>query len=148
METVRYPDEDPVTYRSQLDRAILEYLKYEFNSTIRGVYAMAQQLLTEYLDPIIADGDVFELGNDLRSVPPPNAKVNVLEAWEEAKRHAKCCEMLLENEADSAELVLSNSIRWAKFWSVRSATPELREMFAKTYKRLSTGIGGEDGKTS
>ena len=26
--------------------------------------------------------------------------------------------------------------RWAKFWSVRASTPELREMFAKTYKRL------------
>jgi hypothetical protein len=145
LETVYYPDEPPVTYKCPLDKAILEYLKYELNSTIRGVYAIAQEMLMAHIDPIVASGEVFELGNDLRSVPPPNAKLNVLEAWEEAKRHAKCCEMLLENEADSAELVLGNSIRWAKFWSVRASTPELREMFTRTFKRLSTGKEAEDG---
>jgi hypothetical protein len=145
METVHYDDEPPVTYHRALDKAILEYLKYELGSTIRGVYAVAQQLLTAHLDPIVADGPVFELGNDLREVPPPRAKLDILEAWQEARRHAKTCEMMLESDMERAEVVLSNSIKWAEFWSVRAPTPELREMFVKTFRRLTTGHGDEDG---
>jgi hypothetical protein len=148
MLTVEYDDEDPVSYRRWADRYLLEALKYGLGLTIREVYPMLQKMLTDGLDPIIADGEEFELGG-LLDVPPPNAKLNLLEAISVAERDAKTCEMLLSGEVDRAELVLRNSIEWARFWSVRSPSLELREIFAKTLRRLETGRGdGGDAKTS
>ena len=99
---------------------------------------MLIKMLTGGLDPIEADGDVFTFGHGL-GVPEPNAKVNYHEAAEACGRQIKICQMLLGGEVDRAELVLRNSIEWARFWSVRAPTPELREMFAKTLKRLESG---------
>src|SRR6516225_4095753 len=94
LETVEYIDEDPVTYKRWEDRYLLEALKYGLGLTIREVYPMLVKLLTEGLDPIIADGPVFEFEGFLE-VPEPNAKVDWLEATEECGRQIKTCQMLL-----------------------------------------------------
>src|SRR5262245_368650 len=137
MKTVEYPGEDPpsVTYRRPIDQALIEYLKYAVGMTIREAHTMLQAILNEMADPIVAEGDVFELGGWL-DVPPPDAKVNLADAWQETERQAKACEMLLEGEVDKAVVVLKNSIEWLEFWSVRAPTPEYREMFADGLRRL------------
>src|SRR6516225_1724772 len=124
METVRYNDEEPVTYKSDVDRYLLETLKYGLGLTIREVYPMLQKMLLEGLD---ADaGGLLEV--------PFDAELD--EARQECGRQIKVCQMLLEGEVDRAELVLRNSIEWCQFWSVRAPTAELREMFGKSLKRL------------
>ena len=149
LETVYYIDEDPVTYGCWQDRVLLETMKYALGLTIREVYPMLQRMLVDGLDPIVADGPEFELGG-LLEVPPPNAKVNLIEARDECSRQIKTCQMLLEGEGDGARAVLRNSIDWMRFWSVRAPTEELREMFAKGLKRLldgPTAMEQEDGST-
>jgi|SRR6516164_4014618 hypothetical protein len=107
--------------------------------SIRKVYPMIQRMLIEGFDPINGGGGhAFEFGNF--DVPPPNARVNLLEAAEVCGRHIKTCEMLLSSEVDRAEAVLLNSIQWLEFWSVRGPTEEIREMFAKSLIQL--GLGG------
>src|SRR5215813_15292113 len=106
-ETVEYVDEDPVTYRRWEDRVLLEAMKYGLGLTIREVYPVLIKLMTEGLDPIDADGAVFEFGGFL-DVPAPDAKVNWFEAKEECGRQIKACQMLLEREVDRAEAVLRN----------------------------------------
>ena len=146
-ETVHYPNEEPVTYKSAEDRCLLEALKYELGLTIREVYPMLIKLITEGLDPIDADGPEFEFGGFL-DVPEPRAKVSILEARDECGRQIKACQMLLEGPVDRAEEVLRNSIQWCRFWSVRAPTPELREMFRHSLSRLLEGPAAkqmEDG---
>jgi hypothetical protein len=138
LETVHYPDEDPVTYKSDGDRYLLEALKYGLNLTIREVYPMLIRLLTDGLDPIDADGPEFECGG-LLDVPDPRAKVSIIEARDECGRQIKVCQMLLEGPVDRAEAVLRNSIQWCRFWSVRAPTPELREMLGDSLRRLLEG---------
>jgi hypothetical protein len=143
LETVHYPDEEPVTYKSAEDRYLLEALKYGLNLTIREVYPMLIRLVTEGLDPIDADGPEFEFGGFL-DVPDPRAKVSIIEAREECGRQIKACQMMLEGPVDRAEEVLRNSIRWCRFWSVRAPTPELRETFGHSLKRLLEGPAAEE----
>jgi len=138
METVHYPDEDPVTYKSAGDRYLLEALKYGLNLTIREVYPMLIKLVTEGLDPIKADGEEFEFVG-LLDVPDPRAKVSIIEARDECGRQIKACQMMLEGEVDRSVAVLRNSIRWCRFWSVRAPTAELREEFADSLKQLLQG---------
>lgn len=105
---------------------------------------MLERILAEGLDPIVADGEVFEFGN--YDVPSPRAKVNLLEAMEVCGRHIATCQMLLSGPRDRAEAVLRNSIQWLEFWQVRAPTPEIREMFAKSLRQLLTGVmEAEDG---
>src|SRR5262245_20373998 len=147
LETVHYIDEDPVTYRDWRDRALLETMKYALGLTIREVYPMLQKMLIDGLDPIVAGGDVVEWCG-LLEVPASNTRVNLIEAREECGRQIKTCQMLLEGEVDRAEAVLRNSIEWCRFWSVRAPTPELREMFANSLRRLlegPTAMEMEDG---
>ena len=147
LETVHYPDEPPVTYQPNGDRAILEALKYALGLTIREVYPMAQKILIDSLDPIQADGPIFTFDGVL-AVPGPRDKVNLIEVRDECARQIKTCQMLLEcgeNEIEAARVVLHNSIHWMRFYSVRAPTEELREMFAKGLKRLTTGMEDGDG---
>src|SRR5262249_34692154 len=108
--------------------------KYILGITVREVYPMVQQMLVEGLDPIIADGEVFEFGNF--DVPSPNAKVNLIEAAEVCGRHIKTCEMFLSGEVDRARLVSRNSEMWLRFWATRAPTPELRDAFKRSLDRL------------
>jgi hypothetical protein len=127
------------------DRVILETLKYLLGSTIREVYAVAQAIILTPMDPIKADGEVFEFRGML-DVPGPRDQVDLLEAREETGRQIKTCEMLLQGEVQCAKAVLTNSIRWCEFWQVRAPTPELRAMFGKSLRRLLSGIEeSEDG---
>ena len=142
-ETVHYPDEGPVTYRSAEDRYLLEALKYGLNLTIREVYPMLIKLITEGLDPIDADGEEFEFAG-LLDVPEPRAKVSIIEAREECGRQIKACQMMLEGPVDRAEAVLRNSIQWCRFWSARAPTPDLREMFAGSLSRLLEGPAAKE----
>ena len=147
LQTVHYPDEEPVTYRSAVDRYLLEALKYGLNLTIREVYPMLVKLVTEGLDPIDADGAEFQFGSWL-DVPDPRAKVSIIEARDECGRQIKACQMLLEGPVDRAEEVLRTSIQWCRFWSVRAPTAELREMFGHSLSRLLEGPAAremEDG---
>jgi len=138
--TVKYPDEEgTISYRRPVDRPLLEYLKYNLGTTIREAHVMLQELLNPMVDPMVeAEGEVFELGGWLE-VPPPDAKVNLAEAWQETERQAKTCQILLEGEVDRAVVVLKNSIQWLEFWSARAPTEELREMFADSLRRLLKG---------
>jgi len=138
LQTVHYVDEEPVTYRSDRDRVLFETIKSVLGLTVREIHPMLEKILAEGLDPVIADGELFEFGN--YDVPPPNAKINLLEAAEICGRHIKTCEMLLSGEVDRAEAVLRNSIQWLEFWSVRGPTPEIREMLAKSLRKLLTGV--------
>jgi hypothetical protein len=138
LETVEYVDEPPVTYKCVEDRFLLEALKYVLGLTIREIHPMLEKLISDGLDPIDAQGDVFELGYGL-DVPEPNAKVNYVETVQACGRHIVTCQMLLEGPVDRAEAVLRNSIAWCRFWSVRAPTPELREMFGKSLRRLVEG---------
>ena len=101
------------------------------------------------IDPIVADGEVFEFDGML-DVPAPRARVDLLEARKEAERQAKTCEMLLEGEADRVKAVLRNSIGWLEFWRVRAPTEELRQKFGESLRRLLDGVippeRREDGK--
>lgn len=139
LKTVEYPGEDPpsVTYRRPVDQALIEYL-YQAGMRIREAHAMLQEMLNPFVDPIDADGAEFELGRWL-DVPPPDAKVDLREAWQETERQARTCQMLLSGEVDRAVVVLKNSIQWMEFWSVRAPTPEYREMFADSLRRLLKG---------
>src|SRR5262245_4866477 len=119
METIHYDDEEPVTYKSGRDKVLFETLKYALGLTVREIHPMLERILVDGLDPINADGPEFELGGGLLEVPPPNARVNVIEAKDVCGRDIKTCQMLLEGEMDRAELVLRNSIDWLRFWSVR-----------------------------
>jgi hypothetical protein len=139
LETVHYPDEEPVTYKSVGDRYLLEALKYGLNLTIREVYPMLIRLLTDGLDPIHADGPEFKFGGFL-DVPDPMARVSIIAAREECGRQIKTCQMLLEGPVDRAEAVLRNSIQWCRFWSVRAPTPELREMFGRSLNFFGQGL--------
>jgi hypothetical protein len=141
VQTVEYPGEDPpsVTYKCPIDKAILEYLKFALGVTIREAHAMAQEILNAMADPIIADGEVFELGGWL-AVPGPRDRVNLAEAWKETERQAKTCQMLLEGEVDRAVVVLRNSIEWLEFWSVRAPTAEFRELFTNSLRQLLSGL--------
>ena len=143
LETVHYPDEEPVTYKSTEDRYLLEALKYGLNLTIREVYPMLIKLITEGLDPIDADGPEFRFVG-LLDVPDPRAKVSILEAREECGRQIKACQMLLEGPVDRAEEVLRNSIQWCRFWRVRAPTPELREMYGHSLSRLLEGPAAKE----
>jgi hypothetical protein len=60
LKTVHYEDEPPVSYVSELDRQILEYLKYATGTTIREVYAVAREIILEGFDPVDATGDEFD----------------------------------------------------------------------------------------
>jgi hypothetical protein len=105
---------------------------------------MLQKMVLDGLDPIAADGDVFEFGYGL-DVPEPNARVNLVEAGKACGRQIVMCQMLLEGEVDRAELVLRNSKEWLRFWERRAPTAELREAFGKSLRRLETGRGDGDG---
>lgn len=145
LQTVKYDDEPPVTYKSDRDRILFETIKYVLGLTVREIHPMLERILAEGLDPIVAEGDVFEFGN--YDVPLPNSRVNLLEAVEVCGRHIKTCEMLLSGEADRAEAVLRNSIRWLEFWQERAPTPELRETFARSLRQLLTGVmEADDGR--
>jgi len=134
METVKYSDDLTVTYRCQLDRFLLEDVKFAFGLTIREAHDMVSKLLRDGLDLIIAD-----IGySGLLDVPDPSV-VSLDEAKLVCARHIKTCQMLLEGEVDRAELVLRNSIGWCEFWSVRAPTPEQREMFSRSLRRLLGG---------
>src|SRR5262249_47125638 len=103
--------------------------------TVREIHPMLQRILVDGLDPIDASGEKWEFGGVLE-VPEPRARVNLIEAKDVCGRHIKMCQILLEGEMDRAELVLRNSIEWLEFWSVRGPTPEIREMFANSLKKL------------
>jgi hypothetical protein len=143
LETIAYVDEEPVTYKCAEDRYLLEALKYGLGLTIREVYPMLIELLTQGFDPIEADGPEFEFGGFLE-VPEPNARVNWFEAKDECGRQIKACQMLLGGPVDRAEAVLRNSIAWCRFWSVRAPTPELRELFGQSLRRLVEGPSTEN----
>ena len=104
LQTVHYVDEEPVTYRSDRDRVLFETIKSVLGLTVREIHPMLEKILAEGLDPVIADGELFEFGN--YDVPPPNAKINLLEAAEICGRHIKTCEMLLSGEVDRAEAAM------------------------------------------
>jgi hypothetical protein len=143
--TVKYDDEEPVTYKCNRDRVLFETIKAVLGLTVREIHPMLERMLAEGLDPITPTGDEFEFGDF--DVPPPNANLNLLEAVEVCGRHAKTCEMLLSGEVDRARAVLRNSIAWLEFWRVRALTEELREMFSRSLKRLLDGptMENDDG---
>ena len=142
--TVHYSDEDPVTYHKPGDKILLETLKYWLGLTIREVTPMVCAMILAVDDPIVADGEEFEIGSGWMRVPGPRDKVVLREAMEETGRQIKTCQMLLEGEADRAEVVLINSIRWLEFWQVRAPTEEMREMFGKSLRRLLGGVTKEN----
>jgi hypothetical protein len=146
-EFVEYEDEGPVTYVKPSDRVILEGLKYALNSTIREVYSMLIKALSDSIDPIRADGEVFEFSSGF-DVPEPNARVNLYEAFRAAERQAKACQMMLAGEMDRARLVSRNTEAWMRFWIVRGPTPEVREMFERSLEKLlemrRTGLTEEE----
>ena len=86
METVRYPDEPPVTYRFPEDRYLLETLKYGLNLTIREVYPMLIRFLLESFD---VDASEFE-PSDLLDVPNPTSRINMLKVHDECERQIDC----------------------------------------------------------
>jgi len=142
MFEVRYPDDIPVTYRCELDQHLLEDVKFGLGLSIREAHEMVSKLLREGLGLIVEDVGY----SGLFDVPDPDV-VSLGEAKSVCARHIKTCQMLLECEVDRAELVLRNSIEWCRFWSLRAPTQELREMFAKSLRRLVDGptMEVEDG---
>src|SRR5262249_7830637 len=104
---------------------------------------MLIKLLNEGLDPIDAEGAEFEFGYGLDGAEP-NARVNYAETVRACGRHIVTCQMLLEGPVDRAEAVLRNSIQWCEFWALRAPTPELREMFTKSLRRLVEGPTAEE----
>jgi hypothetical protein len=138
MVTVRYADEDPVTYLTEKDRRDLEQVKHELGLTIREIVMTAHIIIKTGLDPVTAIGPEFmwshpsEFGISSR-VPEPYANVNVEEAFEHALWDAKACQRTLENDGSVKGLVqvIRNVIAWARFWSVRSPTQELRDGFVR-----------------
>jgi hypothetical protein len=133
MITVTYPDEPtPVSYRREIDRQILEYLKYLFGISIREAHEMARQIILRELDPIdVRGGEPFVFDGD---VPDPYANViDLLEAWDIAMREAQHCRYVLENEPSTEALlkVYRKTIAWLRFWSVRFPNAEWRVGFAR-----------------
>ena len=107
MLTITYPDEPtPVTYRREIDRQILEYLKYLFGVSIREAHEMVRQIILRELDPInVRGGEPFVFSG---AVPDPYANVvDLLEAWDLAVRDAQHCRYVLENEPSTATLMLA-----------------------------------------
>ncbi|PWT77883.1 MAG: hypothetical protein C5B60_02030 [Chloroflexi bacterium] len=144
MFEVKYPDDIAVAYRYELDQHLLEDAKFGLGLSIREAHEMVSRLIRDGLKLIVEDVGY----SGLLDVPDPNV-VNLTEAKSVCARHIKTCQMLLECEVDRAELVLRNSIKWCEFWSVRAPTAELREMFAKSLRRLvegPTAMENEDGE--
>ena len=143
MFEVRYPDDIPVTYQCELDQHLLEDVKFGMGLSIREAHEMVSRLLREGLKLIVEDVGY----SGFLDVPDPNV-ASLGEAKSVCARHIKTCQMLLECPVDRAELVLKNSIEWLEFWAIRAPTPELREMFGKSLRRLLEGPAAmemEDG---
>jgi hypothetical protein len=145
MITVRYEDEDcPVTYLSERDRKLIEAVKFMWGISVREVCAMARGIILREMDPIIADGAVFEFVEAAPGsmpnfcwlsprVPAPNARVDLLEAWDVAQRDARACRATLECDGsiEAALRVYLNTVAWVRFWSVRFPNAEWRAAFAQ-----------------
>jgi hypothetical protein len=73
-------------------------------------------------------------------VPPPNAKINLFDAWNECQRDAEECAKALEADLsiENLRLVSLNQLSWQRFWSVRDPSAEMRELLAK---RVEEGEG-------
>jgi len=143
MFEVRYSDDISVTYQCELDQHLLEDVKFGMGLSIREAHEMVSRLIREGLALIVEDVGY----SGLLDVPDTNV-VSLNEAKSVCARHIKTCQMLLECPVDRAELVLKNSIEWLKFWAIRAPTPELREMFGKSLRRLLEGPAAmemEDG---
>src|SRR5262249_28610654 len=108
MITVRYEDEDcRITYLCERDRELIEAVKYMWGLSVREVCAVARAIFLHEMDPIEADGEQFEVVEAAPgsmpdfcwispAVPEPNAKVDLLEAWDVAQRDARACRAILE----------------------------------------------------
>jgi hypothetical protein len=66
-------------------------------------------------------------------VPPPNAKINLLDAWNECQRDAEECAKALEADLsiENLRLISLNQLDWQRFWSLRDPNPEMRRLLAK-----------------
>jgi hypothetical protein len=73
-------------------------------------------------------------------VPPPNAKINLFDAWNECQRDAEECAKALEADLsiENLRLISRNQLDWQRFWSVRDPNAEMRELLAK---RVEKGEG-------
>jgi hypothetical protein len=152
MMRVHYRDEDPIDYQSEEERTLLEGIKRDCGCTVREVLAMADAIVLAemdvWMDPIEATGEPFIFpvrGSPYwfsDEVPGPHANVNLREAWDTAQADAVACRRTLErdNSIEATLAVYKSSIRWAKFWSVRSFRPEMRIMFSRSLERLEEGL--------
>jgi len=155
MITVQYDDEGPVTYLSEKDRKVLEYLKYRYGGTIREVCAIARATILVELDPIpfSAQGEPFvfprpEPGSlpDFcwisPEVPGPYAKVDLHEALRVAERDASASQTTLEwdNSTEAILRVYGNTIAWLRFWSIRAPQEERLAGFVRELKTREKGL--------
>ena len=103
--------------------------EWEIMQTIRAI-------ISSEVDPIAGEGELFEFRNNfpfLGHVPPPRARVNLLDALAHAREHAEECRAILANGPTLAELrmVTQNTVGWLRFWAVRDRTLELRKRAAE-----------------
>jgi hypothetical protein len=152
--TVRYEDEDcPITYLSERDRKLIEAVKFMWGISVREVCEMARGIILREMDPIQADGAVFEFVEAAPgsmpdfcwispAVPEPNARVDLLEAWDVAQRDARACRATLECDGSMEALirVYANSIKWMRFWSTRFPNAEWRARFAQELEAREEGL--------
>jgi hypothetical protein len=130
--TVRYEDEDPVTYRTEREKALLERVKYECGITIREIVDMLH----------IYDSEINVSLANQSVVPCPDSSKSLREALEEAEQDALKCAELLDGDCSISELinVLRNTIEWLKFWSVRATSSEAREAFGRQLADREQGL--------
>ena len=154
MITVRYDDEDcPITYLNQRDRKLIEAVKFMWGISVREVCAMARGIILREMDPIQADGEVFDFVEAAPgsmpdfcwispAVPEPNAKVDLHEALRVAERDARACETTLEWDSSTEAIlrVYRNTITWLRFWSIRAPQAEWRARFSRELGAREEGL--------
>lgn len=129
---------------SERERKAIEGIARRFELSFAEVVRMLHAVIVSELDPIEAEGEVYEwptkFSDDLQwlSEPPaPDAIIDIARAQEQAIRDAKVCAYLLETHPDIPTLlrVHENSLRWFKFFAVRDPNAEARAGFASEAKR-------------
>ena len=129
-------DEKMLWRLSKPKRRQLERIARQSGMSLMEVFRLARQTASD--DPAPGTGerfmcfrpdfvgpDYFETAN----VPPPDANVDLLRAYDHWKQDIRIADELLDNYSSPALALAShrNHLAWLRFWAARASTPERRE---------------------
>jgi hypothetical protein len=127
-------------------RQLFEKISEEFDLPYMEISMLAYKAVSDNIDPIEADGEIFSFERTRSPdgdpwpplvewlsprVPGPDARVNLLDAKREYKRDTDICMKIWEAKPSLDELVAiaRNQWAWCLFWSVRHKSEKGRAYF-------------------